>query len=59
MSDYSFNYELADSNFDYALGLVYGWKLNKKFGIFLEGRFLSMYDVESYEMKTGINWLIY
>ena len=59
MSDYSFNYELADSNFDYDLGLVYGWKLNKKFGIFLEGRFLSMYDVESYEMKTGINWLIY
>ena len=59
MSDYSFNYELADSNFDYDLGLVYGWKLNKKFGIFLEGRFLSMYDVESYQMKTGINWLIY
>ena len=44
---------------DYDLGLVYGWKLTNKFGVFLEGRFLSMYDVQSYESKVGLNWLIY
>jgi len=59
MSDYSFNYELADSEMDFDLGLVYGWKLTKQFGVFLEARYLNMYDVKSYEAKTGFNWLIY
>ena len=59
MSDYSFNYDVVDNGMDYDLGLVYGWKLSKKFGVFLEGRFLSMYDVQSYESKVGLNWLIY
>ena len=44
---------------DYDLGLVYGWKLTNKLGIFLEARYLNMYDVQSYEAKTGFNWLIY
>ena len=44
---------------DYDLGLVYGWKLTKQFGVFVEARYLNMYDVKSYEAKTGFNWLIY
>ena len=59
LSDNSFNYDLAENGIDYDLGLVYGWKLNKKFGIFVEARYLNMYDVQSYEAKTGFNWLIY
>jgi len=59
MSDYSFNYDVADNGMDYDLGLVYGWKLTNKLGIFLEARYLNMYDVQSYEAKTGFNWLIY
>jgi len=59
MSDYAFNYEVAENGIDYDLGMVYGWKLTNKFGVFLEGRFLSMYDVQSYESKVGLNWLIY
>ena len=59
MSDYSFNYDVADNGMDYDLGLVYGWKLTNKLGIFLEDRYLNMYDVQSYEAKTGFNWLIY
>ena len=59
MSDYSFNYEVAESGMDYDLGLVYGWKLTKQFGVFVEARYLNMYDVKSYEAKTGFNWLIY
>lgn len=58
LSDYSYNYEIADS-FDYDLGLVYGWKLTNKFGVFLEGRYLNMYGIKSYEAKTGLNILIY
>ncbi len=59
MSDHSFNYEVADNGMDYDMGLVYGWKLTNKFGIFLEARYLNMYDIQSYEAKTGFNWLIY
>ena len=59
MSDYSFNYDVAENGMDYDLGLVYGWKLSKKFGIFLEARYLNMYDIQSYEARTGLNWLIY
>ena len=59
MSDYSFNYEVAENGMDYDLGLVYGWKISNKFGIFLEGRYFNMYDVQSYESKVGFNWLIY
>ena len=58
-SDYSFNYELAENGMDYDLGMVYGWKLTKKFGIFVETRYISMYDIQSYEAKTGFNLLIY
>ena len=58
-SDYSFNYDVAKNGMDYDLGLVYGWKMSNKFGIFLEGRYLNMYDVQSYESKIGLNWLIY
>ena len=58
-SDYSFNYDVAKNGMDYDLGLVYGWKLSNKFGVFLETRKLSMYDIESYEAKMGLNILIY
>ena len=59
MSDYSFNYDVAENGMDYDLGLVYGWKITKKFGVFVEARYLNMYDIQSYEAKTGLNWLIY
>jgi len=59
MSDYSFNYDVADNKIDYDMGLVFGWRLNSRFGIFVEGRLLQMYDVKAYEAKTGFNWLIF
>ena len=59
ISDYSFNYDSAKHSVDYDTGFVFGWKLSNKFGIFLEARYLSMYDIQSYEAKTGFNWLIY
>ena len=49
----------TENGMDYDLGLVLGWKLNSRFGVFVEGRYLNMYDIQSYEAKTGFNWLIY
>ena len=59
MSDYSYNYEIAERPIDFEFGLVYGWKLTKKLGVFLEGSYITMYDKESYESKIGINYLIF
>ena len=57
--DYSFNYDVVDNKIDYDLGMVLGWKLSKKFGVFFEARYLNMYNIQSYEAKSGFNWLIY
>jgi len=59
LSDHSFNYDVAKNNLDFDMGFVLGWKLNSRFGIFVEGRYLNMYDIKSYEAKTGFNWLIF
>jgi len=59
ISDYSFNYDNAKNSIDFDAGIVFGWKLSSRFGVFVEGRLLQMYDIKSYEMKTGLNWLIY
>ena len=59
MSDYSFNYDKAKNSIDFDAGMVFGWKLTNKFGVFVETRYLNMYDIKSYEAKTGFNWLIY
>jgi len=59
MSDYSFNYNSAKYGMDYDAGLVLGWKLSNKFGVFVQTRYINMYDIQSYEAQTGFNWLIY
>ena len=59
LSDYSFNYDSAENGIDYDTGIVFGWKLSKKFGIFIQSRYINMYDVQSYEALAGINLLIY
>jgi hypothetical protein len=59
LSDHSFNYENAKYGMDYDAGLVLGWKLTNKFGIFVQSRYINMYDIQSYEASTGFNWLIY
>jgi len=59
ISDYSFNYDNAKNSIDFDAGIVFGWKLSSRFGVFVEARYLNMYDIKSYEAKTGLNWLIY
>ena len=59
MSDYSFNYDNAKYGMDYDAGLVLGWKLSNKFGVFVQTRYINMYDIQSYSASTGFNWLIY
>ena len=57
LTDYAFEYESGDIDFD--LGLIAGWKLNRNFGVFGEGRYLSYWGIDSYEIKAGINYTIF
>ena len=57
VSEWSYEYPGSDTDWD--LGLVTGFKFNKHFSLFIEGRYLRYWDIKSYEMKTGINYLIF
>ena len=50
-------YESGDIDFD--LGLVAGYKFNRNIGIFGEGRYLSYFGIDAYELKAGINVTIF
>ena len=55
--DYSYKYKEIDLDQD--VGLVAGFKLGKHFGIFGEGRYLSYWGIESYEVKAGVNYVFF
>jgi len=57
LTDYAFVYEKGDIDFD--LGLVAGWKFNRNFGVFGEGRYLRYFGIDAYEVKVGVNYTIF
>ena len=57
LTDYSFNYEDGDVDFD--IGIVTGYKFNRNIGVFGEGRYLSYFGINAYEVKAGINVTIF
>ena len=44
---------------DYDTGIVAGVKLGKHFGVFGEGRSLSYWGIDSYEIKAGLNYVFF
>tara|TARA_R100000008_G_scaffold65910_1_gene42892 strand:+ start:350 stop:1399 length:1050 start_codon:yes stop_codon:yes gene_type:complete len=57
LTPHSFKYGKGD--IDHDLGLVAGWKFNRSFGIFGEGRHLSYWGIDSYELKAGLNFTFF
>jgi len=57
LTPHSFKYDGGDIDFD--SGLIVGWKLNRHFGIFGEGRYLRYFGINSYELKAGLNYTIF
>jgi len=56
-TEHSFKYDKGDIDFD--LGLVAGWKFNRNFGVFGEGRYLRYFGIDAYEVKVGVNYTIF
>jgi hypothetical protein len=43
---------------DYGLGLIFGWRLNKSLGVFLEGKYNRYWNREGHDFSVGINYVI-
>ena len=44
---------------DYSGGLIFGYKLNKSLGAFVEGKYNKYWNKEWYDFKFGINYVIF
>ena len=43
---------------DYGAGLIFGWRLNKSLGIFLEGKYNKYWNREWHDFTVGLNYVI-
>ena len=53
------NYNNGDQWYDYSGGLIFGYKLNKQLGTFVEGKYNKYWNREWYDFKLGINYIIF
>ena len=59
-SEFSYhNYIKDDQWYDYSGGLIYGIKVNKNLGYFIEGKYNKYWNREWYDFKLGINYIIF
>jgi len=58
LSEYSYiNIEQNKQFYDFDCGIILGTKLNRKLGLFVEGRYQRFWNIKNYELKSGINYL--
>jgi hypothetical protein len=43
---------------DYGLGLIFGWRINKSLGVFLEGKYNRYWNREWHDFSVGFNYVI-
>jgi len=55
----NFSYQRNSSQKEWDTGLIFGVNFNRHFSIFVEGKHLKFWGLPSYELKTGINYLIF
>tara|TARA_R110000787_G_scaffold32955_9_gene86783 strand:+ start:236 stop:1273 length:1038 start_codon:yes stop_codon:yes gene_type:complete len=53
-------FQATDGNqwVDYSGGLIFGWKLNKSLGVFLEGKYNKYWNREWHDFSVGLNYVI-
>ena len=53
------NYNDGEQWYDYSGGLIFGYKLNKHLGTFVEGKYNKYWNREWYDFKCGVNYVIF
>ncbi len=56
---YSYHNFVDGQWYDYSGGLIFGYKLNKNLGLFVEGKYNKYWTKEWYDFKCGINYVIF
>ena len=58
-NEYSYFESTAGAQWiDYSGGLIFGWKLNKSLGVFLEGKYNKYWNREWHDFSVGLNYVI-
>jgi len=56
--EFSYHNYIDGQWLDYSGGLIFGQKINKRLGLFIEGKYNKYWNREWYDFKTGINYII-
>jgi hypothetical protein len=57
-SEFSYHNYVDGQWYDYSGGLIYGIKVNKQLGYFVEGKYNKYWNREWYDFKLGVNYII-
>jgi len=57
-NEFSYHNYIDGQWLDYSGGLIFGQKINKRLGIFTEGKYNKYWNKEWYDFKLGINYII-
>jgi len=58
-NDYSYHKYEGNQWLDYSGGLIFGYKLNKSLGTFVEGKYNKYWNRTWYDFKFGVNYVIF
>jgi hypothetical protein len=58
-SEFSYHNYVDGQWYDYSGGLIYGIKVNKQLGYFVEGKYNKYWNREWYDFKLGVNYTIF
>ena len=57
--EFSYHNYVDGQWYDYSGGLIYGIKVNKSLGYFVEGKYNKYWNREWYDFKLGVNYVIF
>ena len=57
-NEFSYHNYIDGQGLDYSGGLIFGQKINKRLGVFAEGKYNKYWNREWYDFKMGINYII-
>ena len=59
-TEYSYHkYNNNEQWYDYSGGLIFGYKINKHLGMFIEGKYNKYWNRQWHDFKLGINYIIF
>ena len=53
------NFNKNEQWYDYSGGMIFGWKINKSLGLFVENKYSKYWNRTWYDFKVGINYIIF